>query len=364
MTTTVNHACNKNIALSYVVPVHNAKSTIVKCVESCINPPEVPCEILLVENGSTDSSPDVCRRLSQKHPTVSFVSLDTADVCKARNWGIEHSRGKYIAFVDADDWVDPSFAKTVVSAANDTGADIVRCGYNRVLSPRAILRDKRNAYPVRRIEMPSSQGLYETLGRFFNPTLHGFTPSGMCGGIFLRELLTELPLEVRESGLRRQEDMLVCSHAFVHARKILFIPDHLYMYRYGGVTSTSYRVINDLKRFLSLMEQTHNLKHEKDYPLLEQEFSQYVIETVHDAYFALSAEGDQGIRKFYEEAVEDAFVLRSANITASTGGKLAQTACAILTRDVDALISLLKRGLRLRRMRSNMIRLAARSGLV
>lgn len=361
----MSHANKAGVVLSYVVPVHNSENTIVKCVESLLSSSDVPYEILLVENGSIDFSADLCRKLCRQYQTVSFLSMSTANVCKARNWGIEHSQGEYIAFVDADDWVVPSFAKTLVSAACETGADIVRCGYNRVLSTHAILREKRSAYSSPRMETPPSQSLYETLGRFFNPTLHNFTPTGVWGGIFRRRLLTQLPLEVRENELRRQEDMLVCSHAFVNAKKILFIPECLYMYRYGGVTSTSYRVIDDLKRFFQLMDKTHGLNRSQDYPLLEREFSQYVIETVHDAYFALSAEGNQGIKKFYGEAIVDSFILKSASITASTGeGRLAETAHAILDGDVDALISLFKHRLRLRRMRSNMIRLVARSGLL
>ena len=350
--------------LSFIVPVHDAAGTIRKCVESLAEHQDIPCEVILVENGSKDDSFEICHELTERYQTVTALSIPKADVNQARNAGFEASQGTFVAFVDADDWVHPSFSKTLVSEAEKSGADVVRCGYSRVLSSHALLRDDRRAYQECRVENPQTQSRYETLSRFLNPTAHGFTPSGLWGGIFRRELFGSIPLEIRENGLRRKEDMLVCSHAFALARKILFIPNCLYMYRYGGVTSTSFRVIGDLRRYYELMIQTHELSLSSDFPLMWREVCLYVVETVHDAYFALSVEGDQGIWTFYQNALADSFVQEAAAEAVRSEGELAETAQLILYGDVNELVSFLHNRLRLRRIKSNLVRIAARTGLL
>ena len=238
-------------SLSFVVPVHNAQRTIKQCVNSLIKQTVTDIEIVLVENGSTDCSLDVCKQLVQADSRISLYTLIVSDVNKARNYGFEHSRGDYIAFCDSDDWVTADFSYQLLIAAKRFGSDIVRCGYSRVLSSRAVVKDNRS-YVAQTTTIHHDGDVYDILAKFFNPSLHHFTPTGLWGGIYKRSVLQSIPLNIRENNLRRQEDMLVTSHAFYEANIVTYIPNPLYCYRYGGITSTPYRVLDDLQKYYEL----------------------------------------------------------------------------------------------------------------
>jgi glycosyltransferase involved in cell wall biosynthesis len=92
--------------VSIVIPVYNAARTIEKCVESLILQTFNDIEILLVNNGSTDNSLDVCQKLVEKDSRIKIINIAEKGVSVARNKGLEAASGKYISFVDADDWID------------------------------------------------------------------------------------------------------------------------------------------------------------------------------------------------------------------------------------------------------------------
>ena len=97
--------------LSIVVPVCNSASTLEKCVQSLVAQTYKNFEIILINNGSTDSSLDLCKTLASKDERIVFVDLPQKGVSLARNKGIEIASGKYLTFVDADDWIDASVCK-------------------------------------------------------------------------------------------------------------------------------------------------------------------------------------------------------------------------------------------------------------
>lgn len=92
------------IALSVIVPVYNAASTLGRCVESLLRQglPETIYEIWLVDDGSTDGSSKICDDLAEAHFQIRVLHQDNAGVSAARNNGIEHAQGEWIAFIDAE----------------------------------------------------------------------------------------------------------------------------------------------------------------------------------------------------------------------------------------------------------------------
>ena len=92
--------------ISIVVPVYNAAQTLEKCVSSLTSQSYRNIEILLVNNGSTDCSLEVCKDLATKDSRVKVIDHFEKGVSTARNRGIDESAGDYVMFVDADDWID------------------------------------------------------------------------------------------------------------------------------------------------------------------------------------------------------------------------------------------------------------------
>ncbi len=101
--------------ISIIVPVHNASETLHTCVQSILSQNYESFECILVENGSTDYSADLCREYSKRYPCVKFVVSADKGVSNARNLGLSMATGQIIGFVDADDVMEPNALQCVVT---------------------------------------------------------------------------------------------------------------------------------------------------------------------------------------------------------------------------------------------------------
>lgn len=117
------------IKVSVVVPVHNAAPYLTACVESILNQTLKEIEIILVENGSSDDSVDVCKRIAEADPRIRFFQINKADLSTARNAGIKKAHGEYIGFVDSDDAIMPTMFSEMYAVAVEHGLEIVNCSY-------------------------------------------------------------------------------------------------------------------------------------------------------------------------------------------------------------------------------------------
>ncbi len=116
------------MSLSIIIPVHNSEQYLNECVDSALQGLNEEDEIILVENGSSDGSWEICCGYKDTHPSVRAVKLDTAGVSKARNCGISDAKGDWIVFLDADDILDPGLVPAVHKL--DPDADVVLCDYH------------------------------------------------------------------------------------------------------------------------------------------------------------------------------------------------------------------------------------------
>ena len=110
--------------ISIVVPVYNAAQTLEKCVGSLTSQTFGDVEILLVNNGSTDNSLDVCNRIAAKDARVKVIDHFEKGVSTARNRGIEESSGDYVMFVDADDWIDANVCEVFANLNSKYNYDL------------------------------------------------------------------------------------------------------------------------------------------------------------------------------------------------------------------------------------------------
>lgn len=104
--------------ITVVIPVYNAENTLEDCVESVCGQSYTSFEVLLINDGSTDKSGDICEKLTQKYNNIKSFTIENNGVSNARNVGIRYSKGKYISFVDADDVVDSDFLTELYSLTN------------------------------------------------------------------------------------------------------------------------------------------------------------------------------------------------------------------------------------------------------
>lgn len=110
--------------VSVIVPVYNVERFLEECVNSLLVQTYGKIEIILVDDGSTDSSGVLCDRLSGTDPRIHVFHKANGGLSDARNFGLCHASGDWISFVDSDDWVSPVFIEALLRAALDNGCDI------------------------------------------------------------------------------------------------------------------------------------------------------------------------------------------------------------------------------------------------
>lgn len=113
-----------NPLVSIVVPVYNAAQTLEKCVDSLTTQTFGKIEILLVNNGSTDNSLDVCKNIAAKDSRIKVIDHYEKGVSTARNRGIDESSGDYVMFVDADDWIDKNVCEVFANLNSKYNYDL------------------------------------------------------------------------------------------------------------------------------------------------------------------------------------------------------------------------------------------------
>lgn len=111
------------VQVSVIIPAYNAGRYIASTLQSVTGQTHANLEILIIDDGSTDETPDICRRIAADDPRIRIVSTGNRGVAAARNIGIEASTSDYIAFVDADDLWHPSYVETLLSALHPLPPD-------------------------------------------------------------------------------------------------------------------------------------------------------------------------------------------------------------------------------------------------
>ena len=113
--------------ISIIVPVYNVEGYIEKCAESIMAQTYKNLEIILVNDGSTDSSGELCDRYASMDDRIKVIHQANAGLSCARNNALDIATGEYIGFVDSDDFIDPDMYKTLYEKAVESGSDIVEC---------------------------------------------------------------------------------------------------------------------------------------------------------------------------------------------------------------------------------------------
>lgn len=116
-----------NILVSIIVPIYNTGEYLYKCLESIVNQNLQEIELILIDDGSTDNSGEICDYYSEKDKRVCVIHKKNEGVSIARNVGIQAAKGEYIGFIDSDDWIEKEMYQELYYYAKETGADIVMC---------------------------------------------------------------------------------------------------------------------------------------------------------------------------------------------------------------------------------------------
>ncbi len=117
--------------ISIVVPVYNAEQFLPRCLESLVSQTYKDLQIICVNDGSRDNSQVILERFAQSDARIQIIQKPNGGVASARNVGIDHARGEFITFLDADDWAEPSLCALALESIQKCGADVACWGYMR-----------------------------------------------------------------------------------------------------------------------------------------------------------------------------------------------------------------------------------------
>lgn len=115
---------NKIPAITVIIPVYNVDKYLYQCIESVINQTFTDFELLLIDDGSTDNSPDICDYFQSKDMRIKAIHKKNEGVSSARNIGLEQARGEYVCFIDSDDWIDEAYLYDLITSSSSQKCDL------------------------------------------------------------------------------------------------------------------------------------------------------------------------------------------------------------------------------------------------
>ncbi len=212
-----------NILVSIIVPVYNMSSKVEKSVETLIKQTYQHIEIILVDDGSKDDSLAVCQALSKKDNRIRVFHTENRGAGPARNHGIEKASGKYLYFPDADDLLEPTAIEQMVSAIEDSEADVLVFGYQAI-------DVKGNVTSIKKCENAVVNGA--DARKDYEKYFYMGSPFGIQGApwnkLFKRDIIQKHKVEYPP--LRRHQDDAFIARYVTHCDKIRFLDAVLYTY--------------------------------------------------------------------------------------------------------------------------------------
>ena len=117
------------LKVTIIVPFFNAEKSLNRCLDSLVHQTYENIEILLINDGSTDESENICRSFMNNYSNIQMITQVNSGPATARNNGIDHAVGDYISFVDADDYIESDYISSMIEVAKTSEADMVICAY-------------------------------------------------------------------------------------------------------------------------------------------------------------------------------------------------------------------------------------------
>ena len=200
--------------ISIIVPVYNTNIFLPKCINSILNQTYKNIELILVDDGSTDDSGDICEEYATKDSRVIVIHKKNEGQGVARNVALDIANGDYIGFVDSDDYILPNMFSKMVCFIERFEADIAVCG---VINDHFLIKKE--------CPKQSSFKLYNKEELFISFFREPYIRSILCNKLFKAELFAD----IRFSNIRAREDNDLIYKVFDKCVKAIYVPECLYV---------------------------------------------------------------------------------------------------------------------------------------
>lgn len=196
--------------ISVIVPVYNTESYLERCLDSLINQTFKEIEIIIVNDGSTDNSNKIIQKYERKYEgKVISLYIENKGPGEARNFGIKYASGKYVGFIDSDDWIDSKMYEKLYNKAI--------CGYDIVICDCIELFNEKYKYFV--------QGFKGPVFDYKNIIMYSTDPAFVCNKLILRD-----PFKIIKFPQYWYEDLATIPVLMSYCNRIGYVEEALYYY--------------------------------------------------------------------------------------------------------------------------------------
>lgn len=232
--------------VSIIVPVYNAEGTLQRCVESILKQEYTDIELILVNDGSVDSSAEICDRYAGQDERVRVIHKENTGVSDSRNKAIEAARGEYLQFVDADDWITSDATKLMIREAERENCELVIADFYRVIGKRVSHKGSiKEAGVLTKEEF--AEHMMESPADFYYGVL--------WNKLFRRDIIMEHQIRMDEK-ISWCEDFLFNLEYILYINQVfvLQVPVYYYLKTEGSLVSQSKNVSKVIQTKLDIFE--------------------------------------------------------------------------------------------------------------
>jgi glycosyltransferase involved in cell wall biosynthesis len=267
-----------NPTVSIIVPVYNAERTLTRCIDSILNQEYTDFELLLVNDGSKDSSGSICDRYAAKDSRIHVIHKENSGVSDSRNIALDRACGAYLQFLDSDDWITPNATRLLVETARRYHCDMVISDFYRVVGERVSHKgDIEDDCVLTREEFASH--MIENPADFYYGVL--------WNKLFRRDIVEEYHLRM-DSEISWCEDFMFNLEYIRHADVFfaLQVPIYYYVKTKGSLASQGASITKTIKMKLMVFEYYNNFyKHvldEDDYEKNRLQVYRFLVDAAND----------------------------------------------------------------------------------
>jgi|GEM_PF-128041 len=251
--------------VSVVMPIYNAEKYLSQAIESVLNQTLKDWELILVDDGSTDKSPEICERYAENDSRIRVIHQSNGGISAARNCGLEMVKGEYLAFIDNDDVYLPDLLEENYNLARKYNADILKYGNQYIkyknFSPACICSSEK--LDEKKIVMIQKEDLREKYKQLNDDDLLVY----VWDGLFRTSLIKEHQIKFDTVFKYGHEDRVFCMQLYQRIHCMIINPKVYYQHIvYKSSTSRIFSVdrIDDTERLLNYERQLFDALHLND----------------------------------------------------------------------------------------------------
>ncbi|MCF2555219.1 glycosyltransferase family 2 protein [Faecalicatena contorta] len=242
-------------AVSIIVPVYNVEKYLRKCLDSILKQTFHDWELILIDDGSMDRSADICKEYLGKNDRIKYFFQENGGLGHARNQGVRKAMGKYILFVDSDDFIAENMIEVLYNNIVKSDADVASCGIYNVFSQKCVAQCEQ----IEQFECSAEEA--------FKLLLIGKKiPGSSCNKLFRAELLDKVKFP--EGVL--YEDVWFHTELIQNIKKVYVDTTPLYYYVHRADSITTRKYDSAAMAFIEAYEDTYRIVREK-YPNIVRE---------------------------------------------------------------------------------------------